>query len=62
MAFEQNLYDGDTLTAQLEQVHRLTGKHLEKAIADRGYRGRKTINETTMRSCRYRTDNRTFKK
>ncbi len=44
MAFEDNLYDGDTLEPQLLQVERLTGKKPKAGIVDRGYRGRKQIN------------------
>lgn len=48
MAFEGNPYDGHTLDAQLEQVKRLTEKLPRTAIADRGYRGRKTVNEVEV--------------
>ena len=44
MAFEDNLYDGDTLEPQLLQVERLTGNKPKSGIVDRGYRGRKQIN------------------
>lgn len=48
MAFEGNPYDGHTLDAQLEQVERLTGKLPRVAIVDRGYRGRKNVDETEI--------------
>jgi transposase, IS5 family len=48
MAFKENIYDGDTLTAQLDQTERLTGKRPEVGIADRGYRGRKQIGSTQI--------------
>lgn len=44
MAFTENIYDGDTLSPQLEQVQRLTNKLPKFGIVDRGYRGRKLIN------------------
>lgn len=47
-AFTENLYDGDTLAAQLEQVARLAGKELQEVIGDRGYRGRPMVNETII--------------
>lgn len=43
LAFIDNIYDGDTLEPQLEQVERLTGYKPKKGIVDRGYRGRKNI-------------------
>lgn len=43
MAFTENIYDGDTLSPQLKQVERLTGKMPKVGIVDRGYRGRKII-------------------
>jgi transposase, IS5 family len=43
MAFIENIYDGDTLSPQLKQVVRLTGKLPDAGIVDRGYRGRKNI-------------------
>ena len=43
MAFDKNLYDGDTLTPQLQQVEELTERKPKRAIVDRGYRGRKEI-------------------
>jgi transposase, IS5 family len=43
MAFSENIYDGDTLLPQLEQVERLTGKLPKYGITDRGYRGRKSV-------------------
>jgi transposase, IS5 family len=43
LAFSENIYDGDTLSPQLKQVERLTGKMPKYGIVDRGYRGRKKI-------------------
>ncbi len=43
LAFIENIYDGDTLSPQLQQVGRLTGKMPKYGIVDRGYRGRKII-------------------
>lgn len=43
MAFAENVYDGDTLQPQLEQVERLIGKLPEYGITDRGYKGRKSV-------------------
>jgi transposase, IS5 family len=43
MAFTENIYDGDTLSPQLKQVERLTGKMPKVGIVDRGYKGRKVI-------------------
>lgn len=48
MAFKENIYDGDTLPQQLEQIERLTDKRPEVGIADRGYRGRKQIGTTQI--------------
>ena len=48
MAFEANLYDGHTLDAQLDQIERLTGRLPQVTIVDRGYRGRKVIDETQI--------------
>ena len=48
LAFKDNIYDGDTLEPQLEQVERLTN-HLPKAgIVDRGYRGKNTVLNTKI--------------
>jgi transposase, IS5 family len=44
MAFKDNIYDGDTLSPQLEQVERVTGHKPKVAITDRGYRGHKMVN------------------
>jgi IS5 family transposase len=48
MAFTENIYDGDTLAPQLEQTERITGRRPNKGIVDRGYRGRKNVNGTTI--------------
>jgi IS5 family transposase len=43
IAFSDNIYDGDTLEPQLQQVERLAGYKPKTGIVDRGYRGRKSI-------------------
>jgi len=43
MAFTENLFDGDTLEPQLDQVERLAGALPKAGIVDRGYRGRKNV-------------------
>lgn len=48
LSFKENLYDGDTLEPQLEQVKRLTNYQPEVGIVDRGYRGRNTVGETQI--------------
>jgi IS5 family transposase len=44
MAFTDNVYDGDTLLPQLVQTERITGHNPKVGIADRGYKGRKSVN------------------
>jgi IS5 family transposase len=44
MAFNRNIFDGDTLEPQLSQTVRLTESKPKNGIVDRGYRGRKLIN------------------
>ena len=46
LGFKDNLYDGDTLPAQLEQIKRITGKEPKIASVDRGYRGRLKVGNT----------------
>jgi transposase, IS5 family len=48
MAFNENIYDGDTLEPQLEQTEKLTNRKPKCGIVDRGYRGRKIINGVKM--------------
>jgi len=48
LAFNENLYDGDTLAPQLQQVDWLTERKPKKAIVDRGYRGRKKVEGTQI--------------
>ena len=48
LAFEENVYDGDTLEPQLEQVERLRDNSPKFAVVDRGYRGRKKILNTEI--------------
>lgn len=44
----RNEYDGHTIESSLEQVERLTGKRIKVLAGDRGYRGKKEINGTTI--------------
>ncbi|MCF6359941.1 MAG: transposase [Cyclobacteriaceae bacterium] len=39
MSFEENIYDGKTLEAVLEQTKELTGQYPKTATVDRGYQG-----------------------
>ena len=48
VAHEANLYDGDALSPALEQTVAITGQTPSKAIVDRGYRGRNTVNGTEV--------------
>lgn len=48
MAFKENIFDGDTLAPQLAQTTRLTESSPKYGIVDRGYRGRKNVNGTTI--------------
>jgi transposase, IS5 family len=48
VAHAENLYDGDALAPALEQTVTITGQVPGKAIVDRGYRGRKTVNGTEV--------------
>jgi IS5 family transposase len=48
VAHEENLYDGDALRPALEQTRAITGEQPAKAIVDRGYRGRKTVEGTEV--------------
>lgn len=43
MAFQDNVYDGDTLEPQLAQVEKLVDKRPKTAIVDRGFRGVKKV-------------------
>jgi IS5 family transposase len=45
----RNPFDGHTLTPVLEQVEKLVGKSPKIATVDRGYRGKKQINQTQIR-------------
>lgn len=44
----RNEYDGHTIQKSLEQVFRLTKKHIKQLAGDRGYRGQKEINGTQI--------------
>lgn len=46
--YRENLYDGHTLDAALAQQERVCERKVDIAYADRGYRGRKEINGTTI--------------
>ena len=46
--FEGNPHDTKTIAPTLEQYERLTGQRAKIVIADRGYRGRKTVNGTQI--------------
>lgn len=48
LAFKENIFDGDTLPAQLEQTERVAGTRPDIGITDRGYRGRKQIGSTQI--------------
>jgi IS5 family transposase len=48
LAFKENIYDGDTLEPQLEQVERLTTFKPEAGIVDRGYRGKNIVLDTKI--------------
>ncbi len=46
--FEQNIYDGKTLSDVLEDIEKVTDKRPKTAIVDLGYQGRRTINGTQV--------------
>lgn len=48
LAFTENIYDGGTLNPHLKQVERLTGKKPNIGIINKGYRGRKVVNDTKI--------------
>ena len=49
LSFIENVYDGDTLEAQLSQIENVTGGYRPKiGIVDRGFRGRKHVNGTQI--------------
>lgn len=48
MAHPENLYDGDALVPALAQAQAITGQTPDKAIVDRGYRGRQQVNGTQV--------------
>ena len=48
IAFQNNPYDGHTLEEHLKQTEYLTGRMPKIGIVDRGYRGKKKINDTEI--------------
>ena len=48
IAFQNNPYDGHTLEEHLKQTEYLTGRMPKIGIVDRGYRGRKIINDVEI--------------
>lgn len=48
LAFDKNVFDGHTLPAVLAQVERLQNRMPKVGIADRGYRGKSTVNNTQI--------------
>jgi IS5 family transposase len=44
----KNIYDGNTLPEVLEHIVTSRGKKVLQAVCDRGYRGRKLVNETEI--------------
>lgn len=48
LAFNENIYDGDTLAPQLAQVERVAEYRPKSAIVDRGFRGKKQIFDTQI--------------
>jgi len=48
MTFEENSYDGHTLKEVLNQTQQLTGAYPKTATVDRGYKGVKSIETTTI--------------
>lgn len=45
-SFSRNEYDGDTLKSVLPQVEKVRGKSAQRALCDRGFRGRKRVGKT----------------
>jgi len=48
VAHAQNEYDGHTLPEMLEWTEAITGQRPQRAIVDRGYRGRQTVGVTEI--------------
>ncbi|MDI9319824.1 MAG: IS5 family transposase [Phycisphaerales bacterium] len=48
LSFSNNPFDGHTLPAVIKQYENIFGKAPKEITADRGYRGKKQINETTI--------------
>ena len=47
-SFSRNEYDGDTLKSILPQVQEIRDKAAQRALCDRGFRGRKRVGTTTV--------------
>ena len=47
-SYSGNPHDSKTLAPTLDAVKKITGKEFDRAIVDRGYRGRKKINNTEI--------------
>ena len=60
VSHEKNIHDGHTLPEVLEQIKTVRGKPAKEAVVDRGYRGRKAVNGTsiTLPSVPLKRDNR----
>jgi IS5 family transposase len=48
LSFPGNPFDGHTLPEVLDQVEEITGQRPERAICDRGYRGKRWVGETRI--------------
>jgi len=48
LAFKENIYDGHTLPAVLEQVKELNELEVTSSFVDRGYRGQRCVNGTAI--------------
>ena len=48
LSFQDNPFDGHTLTAVLSQVESILGQRPTMAICDRGYRGKRKIGVTSI--------------
>jgi len=63
--FAGNPHDSQTLESTLSKVEGITGQAVEKAIVDRGYRGKKWVNDTEIilpKPCSKPSERRTMRK